>query len=131
MLGVKPAFGRVFSADEDKPGGDRVALLDFAFWKTQMAGDASIVGRGVQLNGQTYTVVGVLPEGFGFGGDANMWLPLALDRAKPNNRGSHYLDVLARLKPGVTLPQASTDLDTVARNLSDQFALFYPKDSGF
>ena len=60
-----------------------------------------------------------------------MWLPLALDRAKPNNRGNHYLEVLARLKPGVTLPQASTDLDTVAQNLSAQFALFYPKDSGF
>jgi predicted permease len=131
MLGVKPALGRLFGADEDQPGRERVALLDFGFWKTQMAADAAIVGRDIQLNGQTYTVVGVLPDGFTFGGDTNMWLPLALDRAKPNNRGSHYLEVLARLKPGVTLPQASADLDAVTRNLSTQFAQFYPKDSGF
>jgi putative ABC transport system permease protein len=131
MLGVKPALGRFFAADEDRPGRDRVVLLDFGFWKTQMAADAAIVGRDVHLNGQAYTVVGVLPDGFTFGGDANMWLPLALDRATPNSRGSHYLDVLARLKPGVTLPQASTDLDTVVRTLSAQFAPFYPKDSGF
>jgi putative ABC transport system permease protein len=131
ILAVKPALGRLFSADEDRPGRDHVALLDFGFWKTQMAADAAIVGRDIQLNGETYGVVGVLPDGFTLGGDANMWLPLALDRAKPNNRGNHYLEVLARLKPGVTLPQASTDLDTVARNLSAQFAPFYPKDSGF
>ena len=131
MLGVKPALGRLFSAEEDTPGRERVALLTFGFWKTQMAADAAVVGRDIQLNGQAYTVVGVLPDGFTFGGDTNMWLPLALDRARPNNRGNHYLEVLARMKGGVTLPQASADLDTVTRNLSAQFAQFYPKDSGF
>ena len=131
MLGVKPALGRLFNAEEDEPGRERVALLTFGFWKAQMAADPAIVGRDIQLNGQAYTVVGVLPDGFTFGGDTNMWLPLALDRAKPNSRGSHYLEVVARLKAGVTLPQASSDLDTVTRNLSAQFALFYPKDSGF
>src|SRR4029453_18315279 len=80
MLGVKPALGRLFSEDEDKPGRERVALLDFAFWKTTMAADAAIVGRDIQLNGQAYTVVGVLPDGFTFGGDPNMWLPLARRR---------------------------------------------------
>ena len=131
MLGVKPALGRHFNADEDTPGRERVALLTFGFWKTQMAADAAVVGRDIQLNGQAYTVVGVLPDGFTFGGDADMWLPLALDRARPNSRGSHYLEVLARLKPGVTVAQASADLDTVANHLSAQFAQFYPKDSGF
>ena len=131
MLGVKPALGRLFSADEDVPGRDRVALLDFAFWNTQMAGDPAAVGRDIQLNGQSYTVLGVLPDGFTFGGGANIWLPLALDRAKANNRGNHYLEGLARLKPGVTVPQASTDLDAVTQNLSTQYAQFYPKDSGF
>jgi putative ABC transport system permease protein len=131
MLGVKPAFGRLFNAEEDQPGRERVALLTFGFWKAQMAADPAVVGRDIQLNGQAYTVVGVLPDGFTFGGDTNMWLPLALDRAKPNGRGSHYLEVVARLKAGVTLPQASADLDTFTNNLSAQFALFYPKDSGF
>jgi len=131
MLGVKPAVGRLFSPDEDTPGRERVALLDFGFWKGQMGSDASIVGRDIQLNGQTYTVVGVLPDGFTFGGDANVWLPLALDRAQPNNRGNHYLEVLARLRAGVTLPQVSADLDTITSDLSAQFTPFYPKDSGF
>jgi len=131
MLGVKPALGRLFSADEDKPGRERVALLDFGFWKAQMGADAAIVGRDIQLNGQTYTVLGVLPDGFTFGGDANVWLPLALDRANQSNRGNHYLEVLARMRPGVTLPQVSADLDTVTNDLSVQFAQFYPKDAGF
>ena len=131
MLGVKPALGRLFSADEDKPGRQRVALLDFGFWKAQMGADAAIVGRDIQLNGQTYTVLGVLPDGFTFGGDANVWLPLALDRANQSNRGNHYLEVLARMRPGVTLPQVSADLDTVTNDLSVQFAQFYPKDAGF
>ena len=72
MLGVKPVLGRLFSAAEDEPGRERVALLDYAFWKTQMGADAAIAGRDIQLNGQAYTVVGVLPEGFTFGGDANI-----------------------------------------------------------
>jgi predicted permease len=131
MLGVKPALGRLFSADEDKPGRERVALLDFGFWKAQMGSDAAIVGRDIQLNGQGYTVVGVLPDGFTFGGDADIWLPLALDRAKPNNRGNHYLEVLARVRGDATLPQVSADLDTITRDLSAQFSQFYPKDSGF
>jgi predicted permease len=131
MLGVKPMLGRAFTSDEDNPGREHVAVLDYAFWKSQMAGDASIVGQNIQLNGETSTVIGVLPQGFSFAGDTNMWVPLALDRAKPNSRGNHYLDVLARLSPGVSLPQASTDLEGVARKMAVEYAPFYPKDSGF
>jgi hypothetical protein len=131
ILGVHPLMGRLFSRDEDKPGHDRVALLDFGFWKSQMAGDADIVGREVRLNGEPFTAIGVMPEGFAFGGDTNIWVPLALDRAKPGNRGNHYLEVVARLRPGASLKQASTDLENAARRMTTDFPLQYQAGSGF
>ncbi len=131
MLGVKPMLGRVFTTDEDSPGRGHVAVLDYAFWQSQMAGDRAVVARTIQLNGETFTVIGVLPRGFTFAGGANMWVPLALDRAKPNSRGSHNLEVLARLAPGVSLPQASADLTGVTREMAAAYPQFYPKDSGF
>ena len=131
MLGVRPIAGRLFTSDEDKPGGNRVAVLDYGFWKSQMAGDPAIVGRDIRLNGEPYAMIGVLPEGFTFGGDTNMWVPLALDRAKPNNRGNHYLEVVARLRPGASLEQASTDLENAARKMSADFPLQYQAGSGF
>jgi predicted permease len=131
MLGVKPALGRLFTADEDAPGAPHVALLDYGFWKTQMAGSREAIGHVIYLNGEMYTIVGVLPDGFNFGGDANFWLPLSLDRAKPSNRGSHFLEVLARLDPNATSAQAESELDTLAGHLAAQYPQFYPKDSGF
>ncbi|HTI36987.1 MAG TPA: ABC transporter permease [Vicinamibacterales bacterium] len=131
MLGVRPIFGRTFTADEDHPGGSNVAVLDYGFWKSQFGGDTNIVGRTIQLDGETCTVVGVLPEGFTFGGDANLWTPLALDRTNPANRGSHYLEAVARLKPGVTAAQASADLDALAHQLAARYPQFYLPDSGF
>jgi len=131
ILGVKPMLGRVFTADEDQPGRAHVVVLDYAFWQSQLAGDAGVVGRNLQLNGETFTVIGVLPPGFTFAGATNMWVPLALDRARPNNRGSHYLDVLARLKPGVSLAQASAGIGGLAHALAAEYPQFYPKDSGF
>jgi predicted permease len=131
ILGVRPLMGRLFSAEEDRPGPGHVAVLDFGFWKSQMAADPSIVGRDIRLNGEPYAVIGVLPEGFTFGGDTNMWVPLALDRAKPNNRGSHYLEVVARLGPGVPIERASTDLENAARKMATDFPQQYPADSGF
>jgi putative ABC transport system permease protein len=131
LLGVRPHLGRAFAADEDQPGRDHVALLDYAFWKAQMAGDPSAVGRNIQLNGETYTILGVLPEGFVFGGPANLWIPLALDRTKPGNRGNHYLEVIARLAPGSTAPQAGAELESLTKRLAEQFPRNYGADTGF
>jgi putative ABC transport system permease protein len=131
LLGVKAAMGRVFTADEDQPGRDRVAVLDYGFWKSQMAGDLAVIGHDVQLNGEPYTVIGVLPKRFSFGQEANIWLPLALDKAKPLERGSHYLEVIARLKPGVSLARASADVQSLGRHLETQYPAEYPDGGGF
>lgn len=131
LLGIRPLLGRVFTADDDRPGATHVALLDNGFWRSQMAGDPSVVGRTIELNGESYDVAGVLPDGFNFGGDANLWVPLALDRANPANRGSHYLEVVARLKPGVSLPQAAAEIDGFARHMAEQFPQNYRADTGF
>jgi predicted permease len=131
MLDARPILGRAFAAEEDQPGAGHVALLDYGFWHSQMAGDPSVIGRTIQLSGESYTIVGVLPKGFSFGGPTHLWLPLALDRANPSNRGNHYLDVLGRLNPGTSIAQASGELDTLARRMAAEFPRNYIPDSGF
>src|SRR5579863_5941911 len=97
LLGVQAIQGRVFSADEDLPGKNRVAVLSYALWKSQFGSDPNISGKTVRLDDQVYSIVGVLPNGFNFAGKQDVWIPLGLDRAKQLNRGSHYLRVLGRI----------------------------------
>jgi predicted permease len=114
LLGVPPALGRTFVADEDRPGANKVAVLSHALWQTRYAGDPQIVNRDIQLDGAKYTVVGVMPAGFQFmENDVRLWVPLAMDAEEAANRGGHYLTVVGRLKQGVTLDQAQADLSAV------------------
>jgi predicted permease len=117
MLGVSPLVGRTFSPDEDQPGHAHFALLSYGLWQSQFAGDPNVVTKAIQLDGESYIVVGVLPKQFALGGKQDLWTPLGLDRAKPNNRGSHYLRVVGRLKPGVSAAQASASLTRLASDL--------------
>jgi predicted permease len=117
LLGIAPVLGRTFGADEDQPGHSHYALLSYALWKSQFGGDPNIVSESIQLDGETYSVVGVLPKQFSLGGKQDLWTPLGLDRARPGDRGSHYLHVIAHLKPAVDFPQASAALTRFADDL--------------
>jgi predicted permease len=117
LLGIAPVLGRSFGADEDQPGHSHYALLSYSLWQSQFGGDPNIVSKPIELDGATYSVVGVLPKQFSLGGKQDLWTPLGLDRARPDNRGSHYLHVVARLKPGVDARQASLALTRFADDL--------------
>jgi putative ABC transport system permease protein len=124
MLGIRPLLGRVFTEAEDVPGAARVAVIGYGLWQRQFAGDRSIVGRQVSLNGEPYTIVGVMPSTFHFAPfwatRAELWAPLAIDKSVANRSGNS-LRVFGRLRPGVTEQQARADLDAVTSRLEQQF----------
>ena len=101
LLKVTPALGRTFRADEDVPGKDTVIIISHRMWQQRFGGDPGILGRSVTLSGTPVTVIGVMPAAFAFMPEAEFWRPLAF-AANPT-RGGHFLAVIARLKPGVTV----------------------------
>lgn len=122
LLGVEPQIGRVFTAAEDQPGSQRVVLLSYGLWQRRFGGDPNIVGKPLTLNGESHIVVGVMPARFQFpSSDDEAWVPIAFTQQEAANRGRHYLQVLARLKPGVTLAQAQTEMSTIATRLQQQY----------
>ena len=125
LLGITPILGRPFSANEDQPGQSHVALLSYALWQGQFAGDPEIAGKSFQLDGETYTVTGVLAPGFSLGGKQDLWVPLGLNRAKPDNRGNHYFHTVARLKPGVSVAQAAGTISQFADDLRRTYPAVY------
>ena len=123
LLGVRPALGRVFTDEEQKPGSDsRVVILSHGLWRDTFGGEASVVGRDLLLSGEKYTVVGVMPAGFQFlDPNVRLWVPLALSPEDWANRGGHYLTVVGRLKPGVSVGQADADLKAVMARISREY----------
>ncbi|PYL46875.1 MAG: ABC transporter permease [Verrucomicrobia bacterium] len=124
VLGVKPIIGRTFVAQEDQPG-TKVVLLNESLWKRRFGGDPAVIGRAVNLNGEPYTVVGVLPPTVRLPTSGNwrdqVWVPLAFPSEEAASRGAHYLEVIARMKPAVTLPKAQAEMDTIAARLAQQY----------
>jgi putative ABC transport system permease protein len=121
LFGVSPLIGRTFSDAEDRPGGARVAILGNNVWQSRFGGDRQIVGKVIQLNGEPYSVVGILPPGFHADSEAEIWIPLQADPNSTNQ--GHYLQVGARLKPGVNLATAQAEMKMVG----EQFRKAYPK----
>jgi putative ABC transport system permease protein len=122
LLGVEPQLGRPFTAPEDQPGSNRVVVLSYGLWQRRFGGDNSIVGKTLNLNGDTYTVVGVMPARFQFpSSDDELWVPIAFTAQQAANRNRHYLQVVGRLKPGVSLEQAQTEMSTIAARLQQQY----------
>ena len=119
---VDPQIGRTFTSAEDQPGGPRVALLSYGLWQRRFGGDNNIVGQSLNLNGEPYTVVGVMPARFQFPtNEDDLWVPIAFTTQQAANRNRHYLQVLARLKPGTSLEQAQTEMNTIASRLQQQY----------
>ncbi|HEX6045964.1 MAG TPA: ABC transporter permease [Pyrinomonadaceae bacterium] len=122
LLGVEPQIGRTFTNEEDQPGSNKVAVLSYGLWQRRFGGDNSIVGKSLSLNGETYTVVGVMPASFQFPtSDDALWAPIAFTQEDAANRNRHYLQVVARMKPGISLEQAQTEMSTIAARLAQQY----------
>ncbi len=120
-LGVAPIRGRAFAAEEDRPGANNVAVVSEAFWQRRYGGDESILGKTLTLNDKPYTVVGVMPAGFRFPGEFDIWLPLALDPVR-EFKGDWFslVQVVGRLKPNANVQSAQAELNLIARNAAEQ-----------
>ena len=126
VLGVQPLLGRVFVPDEDRPGANKVTVLSYQLWQSRYGGDRQIINRNIQLDGEKYTVVGVMPAGFQFlDNEVRLWVPLRLEPADLTNRGGHYLTVVARLKQDVNLTQAQADMSAIMVRIAKD----YPNES--
>ena len=134
LLGVHPILGRDFLLEEGAFGAPRRALLTFAFWQSHFAGDRAVVDRRLTLDNQSVQIIGVLPADFRYGGtDVMLWVnPVNVvpevfstfpdwEKNIRNNRETHYLSIVGRLKPGVALSQAQSDIDTIAARLHQQY----------
>jgi len=126
LLGVQPLKGRTFTAEEDKPGAPRVALISYSLWMRRFGGEDSLVGKSIRLDGQPSTVIGIMPPGFQpLGGTADIWFPLGLNPATNyRERAGRYLLSAARLKSGVTVEQAQKELRDIAASLEVEYPAF-------
>jgi putative ABC transport system permease protein len=116
VLGVKPALGRTFTVQEDLPNTEPMVVLSHELWQRVFGGDRGVLGRRVQVDGVDRTVTGVMPAGFDVGEErVEAWVPLALDPANPGNRGGHYLYLVGKLEPGVTIEQARSEVAGLVR----------------
>src|SRR5262245_58501410 len=127
VLGVQPLVGRTFLPEEETPGKDRVVVLSYRLWARRYASDPGLVGRTIKVDGEDFTVVGVMPREFRFqlwSGDRQLWVPIGLTEGD-QGRGSHSFICIARLNPGVTLEQARAEMETIGQRLARE----YPTDN--
>jgi len=116
-LGVQPRLGRNFTPEEEKPNGPNATIISHGLWQRAFGGQANIVGQQVRVNAVPCTVVGVMPPGYVFPPGSNtpvdVWIPFQFDPANPGNRAGHFLNLIGRLKPGVTIAQARAEMDAL------------------
>jgi putative ABC transport system permease protein len=117
VLGVQPERGRNFTEEEDRNGGPSVAIISHGLWQKGFGGAADIIGKQIQVNAASTTVIGVMPANFAFPPGSNdqveILLPFQFDPANPGNRGGHFLSVIGRLRPGVTIEQAQSEMTSL------------------
>ena len=117
-LGVQPAMGREFSTSEGEPGHSQAVILSYGLWQQRFAGDPQILGKRVGIDGQECTIVGVMPKDFDFPVPSDLWTPLAFTPAERADRAHRTLHVIGLLKPGISLPRAQSEMDTIAERIS-------------
>jgi len=122
LLGVRPYLGRAFLPDEGEQGHDRVVVLGYGLWQRVFAADPQIIGKDIVIDGRSCKVIGVMRQGFDYPSPSDLWTPQAFAPTDfaPNNRGNHGYEVLARIKPGLSLAQARSDMETVSKSIIEQ-----------
>src|SRR2546423_7477557 len=122
LLAVQPVLVRDFTAEEDRDGADRVVILSYEFWQHRFAGDPNAIRQTIKLSDQTYTIIGVMPRGFAFPNTrTQIWVPVAFNAAERATRDTNFIDVVARLKPGVSLEQAQANMTSVAQSQAQRY----------
>ncbi|MGH9660518.1 MAG: ABC transporter permease, partial [Bryobacteraceae bacterium] len=128
VLGASPRLGRVFTADEIVPGRDAVVILGHSLWMRRFGGDPGVLGKTLEMNNRSLTVVGVMPEGFRFPArKSEFWIPLALPPQAKQSRGGFFLSIVARIKPDVALDAVRAEMNGIGRRLEQQ----YPNMAGY
>jgi putative ABC transport system permease protein len=131
VLGVNPILGRSFLAEEEEWGRHRSVLLSYGLWQTRFGGDPNVIGHSLHFAKENLMVVGIMPKSMPFFDDlppVDLWIPLAYEpKDEMNTRGNHYLNMVARLKPGVSLKEAETEMAGLVGQLQQQF----PENKGF
>jgi predicted permease len=119
LLGVTPVLGRVLSPGDDVPGSDHVVVISTSAWQRYFGRDPGVVGHRMDLNGSSYTIIGVLPQRAAFPAEGEVWLPLSiLDKPTQSSRVWHSVRVLGRLRPGVSVAAARTEMQTIAEQIA-------------
>src|SRR5215469_880636 len=123
-FGVPPIAGRLFTPDEDRPGHGQVVVISERLWRSHFQGDSGFLGKTIQLNGLPYTVIGVMPRSFDpLLENSDLWVPAAYTAQQLADHDNHYLNVTGRLKPGVTLAAAQSEMNLITQRLQRQFPI--------
>ncbi|HUG10388.1 MAG TPA: ABC transporter permease [Opitutaceae bacterium] len=125
VFGVAPLQGRDFLPEEDTPAGGQVAILSHVFWQRQFGGAPDTLGRSIELNGNPHTIIGIMPQDFSGATvtPIDLWTPMAFpdEEISNSNRGAHYINAVGRLKPGVTIEQAQSEMNVIAAQLATEY----------
>ena len=141
LLGANPALGRPFLTEDDTPGETQAAILSHAFWQRRFGGDPSVIGQALKIDGNSYNIVGVMPADFslsyevmptvGVSAQTDVLMSLPMNAEALSSQGDENYNVMARLKPGVSIAQAQAELDSVVRGLEQQYPDHYPASRRF
>jgi predicted permease len=133
ILGAQPMLGRTFLPEEAQPGREKEVVLSYGLWRRVFAANPGTIGNTIDIDGVPMTVVGVMPAGFAYPSETEIWGPLAFspDDLSENSRGGHGLEVLGRIKPGLSLAQVQSDMDRVGRTMIEQHKSYPYEKYGF